>query len=106
VLQIHAESDSFYLRFRPVCRCPRSLTPFVQAGPDEKILAVPVDDLHPFYTGIQSYRDLPPILRDQIAHFFQHYKDLEKGKWTAIDNWIDAAGAETLIMEAIARAAH
>jgi inorganic pyrophosphatase len=43
-------------------------------------------------------------MRDQIAHFFQHYKDLEKGKWTTIGDWVDPAKAETLIMEAIARA--
>src|SRR5438477_4502537 len=41
-----------------------------EAGPDEKIVAVPVDALHPYYTGVKSYEDLPEILRDQIAHFF------------------------------------
>ena len=46
-----------------------------EAGPDEKIIVVPVDALHPFYTGVRSHKDLPPILRDQIAHFFTHYKD-------------------------------
>ena len=75
-----------------------------QAGPDEKILAVPVDDLHPFYHGINSYRDLPQILRDQIAHFFAHYKDLEKDKWSDIRQWIDVDGAERLIIEGIERA--
>mgnify|MGYP000964195960 CR=1 FL=1 len=74
-----------------------------QAGPDEKVLAVPVDSLHPFYEGVQSYKDLPPILRDQTAHFFQHYKDLEKGKWTQLGDWVDTPDAERLIMEAIAR---
>ena len=48
-----------------------------QAGLDEKIVAVPVDALHPFYTDIGSYLELPKILLDQIAHFFHHYKDLE-----------------------------
>ncbi|HWD50072.1 MAG TPA: inorganic diphosphatase [Rhizomicrobium sp.] len=51
-----------------------------QAGPDEKIVAVPVDDLHPFHTGVRSYSDLPAILLQQIEHFFQHYKDLEPSK--------------------------
>jgi inorganic pyrophosphatase len=86
------------------CRPVGALVMVDQAGPDEKILAVPVDDLHPFYAGIRTHEDLPSILRDQIAHFFQHYKDLEKGKWTTIGNWVDAAGAENLILEAIARA--
>lgn len=71
-------------------------------GPDEKILAVPVDALHPFYSGVRSYRDLPPVLCDQIAHFFSHYKDLEPGKWGRIKGWAEAAAE--LITAAIARA--
>jgi inorganic pyrophosphatase len=65
---------------------------------------VPVDALHPFYTGVSSYADLPVILCDQISHFFQHYKDLEKGKWVTIVRWGDTGDAERLIEEAIARA--
>ena len=76
-----------------------------QAGLDEKIIAVPVDDLHPFYVVIGSYLDLPKILREQIAHFFSHYKDLERGKWTEIGQWVDIRDAERLIMESIERAA-
>ena len=75
-----------------------------QAGPDEKIVAVPVDDLHPFHTGVRNYSDLPAILLQQIEHFFQHYKDLEPQKWTKIGNWADATVAENLIAAAIARA--
>jgi len=75
-----------------------------EAGMDEKILAVPVDALHPFYTGITSYTELPKVLLDQIAHFFQHYKDLEKGKWVTIVKWQDTADAERMILEAIDRA--
>jgi inorganic pyrophosphatase len=86
------------------CRPVGALVMKDQAGPDEKILAVPIDALFPFYAGIQSYTDLPPILCDQIAHFFRHYKDLEKGKWTTIGEWVDPPTAERLIMEAIARA--
>jgi inorganic pyrophosphatase len=76
-----------------------------EAGPDEKIIAVPVDALHPYYTGVRSYEDLPVILRDQIAHFFQHYKDLEKGKWVTIVRWIGPAECAELIRRGIARAA-
>jgi inorganic pyrophosphatase len=65
---------------------------------------VPVDALAPFYSDIRSYRDLPPIMCEQIAHFFQHYKDLEKGKWVTIVRWLDVKGAEKLVLEAIARA--
>jgi len=77
-----------------------------QAGPDEKIIAVPADDLHPFHANVRSYRDLPSILLQQIEHFFQHYKDLEPAKWTKIGSWGDAAAAETLVADAIARAKH
>lgn len=87
------------------CRPVGALVMKDQAGPDEKILAVPVDELHPFYENVREYTDLPVILRDQIAHFFRHYKDLEKDKWTDIGEWIGAAAAEKLIIEAIERAA-
>ena len=75
-----------------------------EAGPDEKIVAVPVDQLHPFYSGVASYTDLPPILTEQIAHFFQHYKDLEKGKWVTITRWIGPDEAKALIVEGLERA--
>lgn len=74
-----------------------------EAGQDEKILAVPVDKLHPFYSDVASYRNLPEILRDQIAHFFQHYKDLEKGKWVKITRWGEPDEAARIIEEAIQR---
>jgi len=74
-----------------------------EKGGDEKILAVPVDELHPFYNGIRSYRDLPPILCEQIGHFFAHYKDLEEGKWVKVSHWIDAEEAATVILQGIDR---
>ena len=86
------------------CRPVGALLMEDEAGKDEKILAVPVDALHPFYTGIASYRDLPSVMIEQIAHFFQHYKDLEKGKWVTIVKWLDTAEAERSIMDAVARA--
>ena len=70
-------------------------------GKDEKILAVPVDRLHPYYSQVRSHEDLPRILLDQIAHFFQHYKDLEKGKWVEITRWVGADAARNLIMDAV-----
>ena len=86
------------------CRPVGALIMQDQAGPDEKIIAVPVDALHPFHTGVRSYRDLPDILLQQIAHFFEHYKDLEPDKWTRIGAWVDADAAERLISDAIRRA--
>ena len=86
------------------CRPVGALVMQDQAGPDEKIVAVPVDDLHPYHTGVRSYSDLPEILRQQIEHFFQHYKDLEPAKWTRIGAWINADAAAKLIADGIARA--
>jgi len=86
------------------CRPVGALMMRDEAGGDEKILAVPVEELNPFYAGIKSYRDLPAIMCEQIAHFFQHYKDLEKGKWVTVVEWLDVAAAEDLVMAAIARA--
>lgn len=73
-------------------------------GKDEKILAVPVDRLDPFYKNIKTYTDLPKILLDQIKHFFEHYKDLEEGKWVKVEGWHDADQAAKLITEAMQRA--
>lgn len=72
-------------------------------GADEKILAVPHDAMSSVYKDISSYRDLPDILIDQIAHFFEHYKDLEKGKWVKIQRWGDTAEALDLINQSIER---
>jgi len=75
-----------------------------EAGGDEKIVAVPVEALHPFYKDVRSYQDLPPLLCDQIAHFFSHYKDLERGKWVKVARWVGPGEALDLVREAIARA--
>ncbi|MDR3518695.1 MAG: inorganic diphosphatase [Azospirillaceae bacterium] len=74
-----------------------------ESGLDEKILAVPVTKLHPFYEGVESYKDLPNIVTQQIAHFFEHYKDLEPGKWVKIKGWEDADVAARVIQESIDR---
>jgi inorganic pyrophosphatase len=87
------------------CRPVGALLMNDESGGDEKIIAVPVDALAPFYSNVRSYRDLPKIMTEQIAHFFQHYKDLEKGKWVTIVKWLDAKAAEKLIEDSIVRAA-
>ena len=74
-----------------------------EAGGDAKILAVPVDQLSGLYRSIQSPRDLPEITTQQIAHFFEHYKDLEPGKWVRISTWVGAEEAKREILDGIAR---
>lgn len=75
-----------------------------ESGGDEKILAVPVAKLHPFWNDIKSYADLPPLLTEKIAHFFQHYKDLEKGKWVTIVRWGGVEEAHERILAGIEKA--
>ncbi len=87
------------------CRPIGALMMEDEAGKDEKILAVPVDKLHPFYSGVTSWRHLPAIVTEQIAHFFQHYKDLEKGKVTRITGWADPDEVANLIRTGMERAA-
>lgn len=74
-----------------------------EKGVDEKILAVPVDALNPFYTNVRTHEDLPPLLVRQIAHFFRHYKDLEPGKTASVGDWASLAVAHDRIKLAIAR---
>ncbi|MGH8012537.1 MAG: inorganic diphosphatase [Candidatus Binataceae bacterium] len=74
-----------------------------EAGPDEKIITVPLDRLNPYYSGVRAYTDLPEILRSQISHFFRHYKELEPGKWVKIIEWGGPEEAARLIEDAIAR---
>ena len=75
-----------------------------EAGPDEKIVAVPVPRLTRRYEHVHNYTVLPEITINQIQHFFEHYKDLEKNKWVKVLGWGDAEEAQQLIVEAIQRA--
>ncbi|MCX7372436.1 MAG: inorganic diphosphatase [Alphaproteobacteria bacterium] len=73
-------------------------------GHDEKIIAVPSDKLTKRYENVRTITDLPKITLDQIRHFFEHYKDLEPGKWVKITGWGDVDEAKKLTLDAIARA--
>ncbi len=73
-------------------------------GQDEKIIAVPVQKLHPYHEKVVELEDIPLILRQQIEHFFTHYKDLEPGKWSKTLGWGNAEMAGKLVMEGVERA--
>jgi inorganic pyrophosphatase len=73
-------------------------------GQDEKVIAVPSPHLTRRYENVVNYTDLPEITLQQIQHFFEHYKDLEPGKWVKIGDWMDADAARKMIIEAIERA--
>ncbi|GAA4859527.1 inorganic diphosphatase [Luteimonas vadosa] len=74
-----------------------------EAGADEKILAVPVPKVFPSYAGMVDIDDVPQHWRDRIGYFFEHYKDLEPGKWVKLDGWGGAADAKRILAESITR---
>ena len=73
-------------------------------GGDEKLLTVPVDSTFPYYSTVGEAEDLPAIVRQQVEHFFTHYKDLEPEKWVRVGRWGDAGEARQALLEAIERA--
>jgi len=75
-----------------------------EAGGDEKIIAVPSSKLTQRYDKVKSFGDLPEITLAQIQHFFEHYKDLERGKWVKVLRWGGPEEAHKLIEDGIARA--
>ncbi len=77
-----------------------------EAGSDEKLIVVPSSKTSELYKDVESVRELPALIRDQIAHFFQHYKDLEKGKWVKIKGWHGPQDARRAIRDSIKRFAN
>jgi inorganic pyrophosphatase len=74
-----------------------------EAGGDEKLLAVPIDKLTPIYRDVKSVKDLPELQLRQIAHFFEHYKDLEPKKWVKVEKWLGVTDAKRAITEGVKR---
>jgi inorganic pyrophosphatase len=74
-----------------------------ESGEDNKILAVPIDKLTPLYKNIREPQDLGQFVLDRIAHFFEHYKDLEPNKWVKVQGWQDSTMAKKAIMEGVER---
>jgi inorganic pyrophosphatase len=72
-----------------------------EAGDDAKVLALPIDKVCKLYHKVNSHRDLPTDLLNQIAHFFEHYKDLDEGKWVRVDGWGGVDEAKQEIMDSI-----
>lgn len=86
------------------CRAIGVLKMTDEGGGDAKVLAVPTEKLLPAYSRIQKVDDVAPELIAQIQHFFEHYKDLEKGKWVKVDGWDNAEAARAEIMSSFERA--
>ncbi len=85
------------------CRVVGVLLMEDESGQDEKVVAVPASKLTQRYDGVANYTDLPAITLKQIEHFFEHYKDLEPGKWVKITRWGDRDEAHRIVREAIER---
>jgi inorganic pyrophosphatase len=74
-----------------------------EAGPDSKVLAVPIDKLSVLYRDVKEPADLSDAVLKTIAHFFEHYKDLEPNKWVKVNGWHGAAQAKKEILESVER---
>lgn len=85
------------------CRTLGMLKMSDEAGFDAKLVAVPVEKLSSLYKSVQSVHDLPALTLAQIAHFFEHYKDLEPGKWVKVEDWTGIEEAKAEIMAGVAR---
>jgi len=85
------------------CRAIGVLKMTDEAGPDAKVLAVPIDKLCTLYREATGPEHIPTNLLAQIAHFFEHYKDLEPNKWVKIEGWGNAEDAEKELKESVAR---
>lgn len=74
-----------------------------ESGQDAKVIAVPVDKLSKIYSNVKDIDDVPELTKNQIEHFFSHYKDLEAGKWVKIDGWADVEAAKQEIVSSAER---
>ena len=83
------------------CRAIGVLQMEDEGGQDAKLLAVPEDKILPIYKHLQKPEDVNELLLAQIQHFFEHYKDLEKGKWVKVKGWTGVAGAHKEILDGI-----
>ena len=73
-----------------------------ESGDDARILAVPIDKLCKSFRNAETIDDMQPMLLDQIAHFFEHYKDLDEGKWVRVEGWGNIDDAKAEIMSSVA----
>ncbi len=85
------------------CRALGMLNMEDEAGGDAKLLAVPVEKICGLYAYQKTYKDVSPWRLEMIAHFFEHYKDLDKGKWVKIKGWEGIEEAHKEIMDGVAR---
>jgi inorganic pyrophosphatase len=85
------------------CRVVGMLQMQDEAGEDTKLVAVPISKVFPAYDHVTSVDQLPDLTKDRIQHFFEHYKDLEKGKWVKVEGWVGAEEAQAEILAGVGR---
>jgi len=85
------------------CRPVGMLAMTDEAGEDTKVVAVQIDKVFPAYRAVKSVKARPELMLERITHFFEHYKDLEKGKWVKVKGWKDAKAAKQEILDGVKR---
>ncbi len=83
------------------CRPVGALITEDEEGRDVKVIAVPVSKVDPDFDGIKDVEDIPQSVRNRIAHFYEHYKELEPGKWVKVKEWVGAEEAKKIIKESL-----
>ena len=83
------------------CRPVAVLKMTDESGDDAKIVAVPSDKVSSRWIDVHDLADMPSELMDRMAHFFEHYKDLDDGKWVRVQGWEDAAAARAEIIQSV-----
>ena len=74
-----------------------------EAGIDHKLITVPSSDVDPSAENIKDISDLSTATLNQIKHFFEHYKDLEPGKWSRVRRFLGVEEAMKMVLEAMKR---
>jgi inorganic pyrophosphatase len=74
-----------------------------EEGEDAKVVAVPVAKIDPTFSDVKDIQNVPQHIQDQIKHFFEHYKELEKGKYVKVKGWENKETAKKKISEAMER---
>jgi inorganic pyrophosphatase len=83
------------------CRPVAVLKMTDESGDDAKVVAVPIDKITNRWSHVKGASDMPDELMDRIAHFFEHYKDLDEGKWVRVEGWAGVAEAHEEIVKSI-----
>jgi len=100
VISSYSVAPGSFIEVRPV----GVLRMMDEEGNDEKIIGLPTAKVDPAYANVQEINDLPDVVRSKIIHFFEHYKELEPGKWTRVSGFGTSREAKEKIKAAVERA--